>query len=325
MGRPIPAFVEEVQQFLGLANYYHRFIPKFAHIAKLLLKLTEHTASFNWTSECQQSFENLFKLFSYPVLSYPNFKLPFFLDPYARALDLTSKLHLSIDTGSAHPIRQQIDETLETLAESQLFSTLDLASGYWQVELPAKELLFVQLKNFLNSTSCHCPLKYTCHLSITRAWFSAAYKGQAAWCTLMTSLSWLPFLLDPDPSNDAIGAGLSQLDEQSTRSPMQIVAVDIVGSLPTTASGSKYVLVAVDSFTKWMEANAIPNQEAVAVAKKRLDEMFCWFSLLEKLHSDQGSQFEGEVVTQLCRLLAIEMTRTILSLMVLKRDATELS
>ena len=106
---------------------------------------------------------------------------------------------------------------------------------------------------------------------------------------------------------------------------MQIVAVDIVGSLPTTASGSKYVLVAVDSFTKWMEANAIPNQEAVAVAKKRLDEMFCWFSLLEKLHSDQGSQFEGEVVTQLCRLLAIEMTRTILSLMVLKRDATELS
>ena len=46
------------------------------------------------------------------------------------------------------------------------------------------------------------------------------------------------------------------------------------------------------------------------MAKKRLDEMFCWFSLPEKLHSDQGSQFEGEVVTQLCRLLAIEKTRT---------------
>eukprot|EP00731_Ephydatia_muelleri_P032108 Em0023g615a len=93
---------------------------------------------------------------------------------------------------------------------------------------------------------------------------------------------------------------------------MQIIAVDIVGSLPTTASGSKYVLVAGDCFTKWMEANAISNQEAVAVAKKRLDEMFCRFSLLEKLHSAQGNQFEGEVVTQLCRLLAIEMTRSTL-------------
>ena len=59
-----------------------------------------------------------------------------------------------------------------------------------------------------------------------------------------------------------------------------------------------------------MEAYVIPNQEAVTVAKKLLDEMFCQFSLPEKLHSDQGRQFEGEVVTQLCRLLAIEKTHT---------------
>ena len=93
-------------------------------------------------------------------------------------------------------------------------------------------------------------------------------------------------------------------------SPMQMVAVDILGPLPTTSSGNKYVLVAGDYFTKWMEAYAIPNQEAVTVAKKLLDEMFCRFSLPEKLHSDQGRQFEGEVVTQLCQLLAIEKTRT---------------
>ena len=78
---PIPRFIEEVQQFLGLANYYHRFIQNLAHIAKLLHKLTERTTSFNWTSECQQSFEHLFNHFSYPVLSYSNFKLPFLLYP----------------------------------------------------------------------------------------------------------------------------------------------------------------------------------------------------------------------------------------------------
>ena len=61
-----------------------------------------------------------------------------------------------------------------------------------------------------------------------------------------------------------------------------------------------------------MEAYAIPNREAVTVAKKLLDEMFCQFSLPEKLHSDQGRQFEGDVVTQLCQLVAIEKTHTTL-------------
>ena len=52
----------------------------------------------------------------------------------------------------------------------------------------------------------------------------------------------------------------------------------------------------------------IPNQEAITIAQKLL-EMFCRFSLPEKLHSGQGRQFESEIVKQLCRL-KIEKSRT---------------
>lgn len=78
---PVPSSVKEVQQFLGLANYYRRFIRDFASIAKPLHKLTEKNSSFSWTKECQQSFETLReKLSSPPVLCYPNFEESFILD-----------------------------------------------------------------------------------------------------------------------------------------------------------------------------------------------------------------------------------------------------
>ena len=39
--------------------------------------------------------------------------------------------------------------------------------------------------------------------------------------------------------------------------PMQVVAVDIMGPLPETDDGNKYVLVAVDLFTRWTEVYGI--------------------------------------------------------------------
>ena len=84
-------------------------------------------------------------------------------------------------------------------------------------------------------------------------------------------------------------------------SPMQMLAVDILGPLPATSSGNKYVLVAGDYFTKWMEVYAIPNLDAVTVAKKLLDEMFFRFSLPESYALTKADSLRE--VTQLCRLL----------------------
>lgn len=52
---PEPTSTREVQQFLGFANYYRRFIRDFSQVAKPLHRLTERNCPFKWTSECQQS------------------------------------------------------------------------------------------------------------------------------------------------------------------------------------------------------------------------------------------------------------------------------
>ena len=92
--------------------------------------------------------------------------------------------------------------------------------------------------------------------------------------------------------------------------PMQLVAVDILGPLPESPKGNSYLLVAGDYFTRWMEAYPIPNQEASTVAKTLTNELFLRFSPPEQLHSDQGRQFEAQVLAEVCRLLNIKKTRT---------------
>lgn len=92
--------------------------------------------------------------------------------------------------------------------------------------------------------------------------------------------------------------------------PMARVAVDIAGPLPLTSSGNRYILVAMDYFTKWPEAYPIPNQEAVTVARTLVDGFFTRFGMPLELHSDQGRNFESAVFKETCKLLGIRKTRT---------------
>ena len=92
--------------------------------------------------------------------------------------------------------------------------------------------------------------------------------------------------------------------------PMQVVSMDIMEPLPVTQDGCKYVLVAADHFTRWVEVYPIKNQEAQTVFRKLIDEMFCRFSPPEQLHSDQGRQFESDLIAEICNMLGIKKTRT---------------
>lgn len=67
--------------------------------------------------------------------------------------------------------------------------------------------------------------------------------------------------------------------------PLQVVAVDILGPLTESDGGNSYILVVGDYFTKWIEAYAMPNMEAVTVARKLVDQMFCRFSIQIKANS----------------------------------------
>ncbi|XP_073061944.1 uncharacterized mitochondrial protein AtMg00860-like [Primulina eburnea] len=71
-GWPIPKTVTENRSFLGLAGYYRKFVEGFSSIATPLTKLTQKNSKFNWSEECEKSFQTLKeKLASTPVLVLP--------------------------------------------------------------------------------------------------------------------------------------------------------------------------------------------------------------------------------------------------------------
>ena len=92
--------------------------------------------------------------------------------------------------------------------------------------------------------------------------------------------------------------------------PMERIAIDILGELPETEQGNRYIVVIGDCFTKWTECFPLPNMEASTVAKTLVEEVITRFGIPRKIHSDQGRQFELKLFQEMCQLLNIEKTRT---------------
>ena len=77
---PQPTNVKELQRFLGLANYFRKFIPVFSRIAEPLYRLLNKDNKFEWTEKCNISFHSLKQsLVSPTVLAHPNYHKPFFV------------------------------------------------------------------------------------------------------------------------------------------------------------------------------------------------------------------------------------------------------
>ena len=78
------------------------------------------------------------------------------------------------------------------------------------------------------------------------------------------------------------------MTQYNVGAPMERIAADVLGPLPTTDSGNKYLLVVVDYFTEWTEPFPMQRQEATNVAEIIVKEVVSRFGVPLSLHSDQG-------------------------------------
>lgn len=111
----------------------------------------------------------------------------------------------------------------------------------------------------------------------------------------------------------------SKLDPNHRKAPLQSIevsepfvfwAMDYMGPLPETTRGNRHLLVVMDHFTKWCEVFSTKDQKATTVAQLLVSRVFSRFGPPTVLHSDQGRNFESNLMQEVCNLMGIHKSRT---------------
>ena len=102
---PQPKNKREIRAFLGLTNYYRRFIPSFSEIAASLTDLTGKDVPFCWTEREQLAFELLkLRMTTADVLAHPNPDRPYIVTTDASGFALSGVLSQDQPDGSRRPV-----------------------------------------------------------------------------------------------------------------------------------------------------------------------------------------------------------------------------
>ena len=146
---PQPKCIKDVQRFLGLCNYYRRFVKSFANIAKPLHNLTKKNVKFKWNDKCEKSFQELKKkLTSAPILMHPDTSKQFIVECDASNFAIGAILSQKDSEGILHPVayysRSLHDAELNyTITDKELLSIRDAFATWRHLLLGAKHKVVV--------------------------------------------------------------------------------------------------------------------------------------------------------------------------------------
>ena len=91
--------------------------------------------------------------------------------------------------------------------------------------------------------------------------------------------------------------------------PWELVAVEIL-KVSMSARGNQYLLVVQNHSSKWPFAKAIPGQKAERIVQILKDDVFTLVGPPQRLHSDQGRNFESHILGDLCKAFGVNKSHT---------------
>ncbi|GJT04011.1 reverse transcriptase domain-containing protein [Tanacetum coccineum] len=325
---PHPTTVKGVRSFLGHAGFYRRFIQDFSKIAHPMTHLLEKETQIFFSKECIESFNTLKRrLTKAPILIAPDWDLPFELmcdaSNFAIGVVLGQQKKQAFPNQFTMPAKsiQKLIEHITLRPEKELRAVVDASyfattcgefhcQGYViQTETSVKDVkhyfwddpfLFKICADQVIRRSVHgkeaLDILEACHNGptgghhgpnlTTRKVFDAGFF----WPSIYKDAHELVKNYDSCQRQGKI----SQRDEMPQNSIQvceifDVWGIDFMGPFPSS-KGNKYILVAVDYLSKWVEAKALPTNDARVVCKF-LKSLFARFGAPRAIISDRGTHF----------------------------------
>nr|XP_025616816.1 uncharacterized protein K02A2.6-like [Arachis hypogaea] len=255
---PLPTSVKAVRSFLGHAGFYRRFIKDFSKIAKPLSNLLVVDNPFIFDDECKHAFETLkAKLTTAPIITPPIWGLPFELMCDASNLAIGAVLG------------QRKEKKLHVI--------------YYARRIIPQEYTRQQVKKLL-------------HEAKSFFWdepflFKRCPDGMIRRCVPedeMKNILW-------HCHNSSYAGGLSKKNEMPQKFILEVElfdlwGIDFMGPFPPSYT-FKYILVAVEYVSKWVEAIATTTCDTNVVLQFLKKNIFTRFGVPKGLISDGGSHF----------------------------------
>ncbi|GJY10324.1 reverse transcriptase domain-containing protein [Tanacetum coccineum] len=290
---------KKLSNFLDAVNLPYSYSPwDFSKIARPMTHLLEKETPFIFSKECIKAFETLkMKLTQAPILVAPDWDLPFEIMCDAS------------DFAVGAVLGQQFDVVIRDKkgAENLAADHLSRLENPHQSELEKKEITEtfpLETLGMVTFRGDNMPMfadfaKQPCGefrdkelirrcvhgkeaLDILEAYHNGP-TGGTSWCNLTAKKSLMPRQ-----------GKISQRDEMPQNSIQvceifDVWGIDFMGPFPSSR-GNKYILVAVDYLSKWVEAKALPTNDARVVCKF-LKSFFARFGAPRAIISDRGTHF----------------------------------
>jgi Integrase zinc binding domain/Integrase core domain len=88
------------------------------------------------------------------------------------------------------------------------------------------------------------------------------------------------------------------------------IGIDIVGPLPRTTQGNRYIIVAIDYLTKWPEARALQLADALSIAPFLYEDIICRHGIPTEVTTDRGTEFVNQLMETLWKKFKVRHITT---------------